>query len=91
MVSNPNLQVLGNDLPWARMVLGKYLHSSQQGPRQGLAPKPAASQARSQARAYKDLPWDRMVLGKDSHPSRWVLGKVIHWSLQDPRHSHPGP
>ena len=23
-----------------------------------------------------------MVLGYDSHPSRWVLGKFIHWSLQ---------
>ena len=43
MVSNASFQVLGKDLAWARMVLGKDLHSSRQGPRQGLTPEPAAS------------------------------------------------
>ena len=28
-VSNPSLQVLGKDVPWARMVLGKDSHPSQ--------------------------------------------------------------
>ena len=42
-VSNPSLQISDKDLAWARMVLGKDLHSSRQGPRQGLAPEPAAS------------------------------------------------
>ena len=43
MVSNPSLQVRDKDLAWARMVLGKELHSSRQGHRQGLTPEPAAS------------------------------------------------
>ena len=43
IVSNLSLQVLDKDLAWARMVLGKDLHSSRQGPRQGLTPEPAAS------------------------------------------------
>ena len=55
MLSNPSLQFLEKDLAWARMVLGKDLglHSSRQGPRQGLTPEPTASEARSQTRAYK--------------------------------------
>ena len=46
MVSNQSLQhvqVLEKDLASAHMVLGKDLHSSRQGPRQGLTPEPAAS------------------------------------------------
>ena len=53
MVANPSLQVLDKDVAWARMVLGKDLHSSRQGPRHWLTPEPTASYERSQTRANK--------------------------------------
>ena len=68
MVSNPTLQVVDKDLAWACKVLDKDLHSSRQGPRQGLTPEPAASYIGKASNPSLQvmgnvLSWARMVLG----------------------------